>query len=41
MNAVDPPIEAAGTRKKVTERDQESRRRLRHLELLLEVKMND
>ena len=37
MNAMDPPIEAAGTKKKVTERDQESRRRLRHLELLLEV----
>jgi adenylate cyclase len=37
MNAVDPPIEPAGTKKKVTERDQESRRRLRHLELLLEV----
>ena len=37
MNAIDPPIEPAGTKKKVTERDQESRRRLRHLELLLEV----
>ena len=37
MNAMDPPVEPAGTRKKVTERDQESRRRLRHLELLLEV----
>jgi len=35
MNAMDPPIEAP--KKKVTERDQESRRRLRHLELLLEV----
>jgi adenylate cyclase len=37
MNAIDPPVEPAGTKKKVTERDQESRRRLRHLELLLEV----
>ena len=37
MNAIDPPVEPAGTKKKVAERDQESRRRLRHLELLLEV----
>ena len=37
MNAIDPPIEPAGTKKKTAERDQESRRRLRHLELLLEV----
>jgi adenylate cyclase len=37
MNAIDPSVEPAGTKKKVTERDQESRRRLRHLELLLEV----
>jgi adenylate cyclase len=37
MNAIDPPIEPVATKKKVTERDQESRRRLRHLELLLEV----
>ena len=37
MNAIDPPVEPAGTKKKVTERDQEGRRRLRHLELLLEV----
>ena len=37
MNAIDPPIEPVGMKKKVTERDQESRRRLRHLELLLEV----
>ncbi|MBP8898527.1 MAG: GAF domain-containing protein, partial [Sulfuritalea sp.] len=37
MNAIDPPVEPAGTKKKTAERDQESRRRLRHLELLLEV----
>lgn len=37
MNAIDPPVEPAGTKKKVTERDQENRRRVRHLELLLEV----
>jgi adenylate cyclase len=37
MNAMDPPVEPAGTKKKAAERDQESRRRLRHLELLLEV----
>ena len=37
MNAIDPPGEPVGTRKKPAERDQESRRRLRHLELLLEV----
>ena len=37
MNAMDPPIEAASTKKKSTESDQEGRRRLRHLELLLEV----
>jgi adenylate cyclase len=37
MNAIDPPVEPAGTKKKVTERDQEGRHRLRHLELLLEV----
>jgi hypothetical protein len=35
MNAIDPPVEPAGTKKKTAERDQESRRRLRHLELLL------
>ena len=37
MNAMDPPIPAVGAKKKPTERDQEGRRRLRHLELLLEV----
>ena len=37
MNAVDPPIEAVATKKKAVERDSEGRRRLRHLELLLEV----
>jgi adenylate cyclase len=37
MNAIDPPVEPSGTKKKAAERDQESRRRLRHLELLLEV----
>ncbi|MCX7167841.1 MAG: GAF domain-containing protein [Rhodocyclales bacterium] len=34
---MDPPTEPASTKKRPTERDQESRRRLRHLELLLEV----
>jgi adenylate cyclase len=37
MNAIDPPIEPAAGRKKSTEQDAEGRRRLRHLELLLEV----
>ncbi len=38
MNAMDPPIEPGGTRRKAaSERDQDGRRRLRHLELLLEV----
>jgi adenylate cyclase len=37
MNAMDPPIPVVGAKKKPTERDQEGRRRLRHLELLLEV----
>jgi adenylate cyclase len=37
MNAIDPPIEPAAGKKKNVERDQEGRRRLRHLELLLEV----
>ncbi len=37
MNAIDPPIEPAPSKKKSSERDQEGRRRLRHLELLLEV----
>jgi adenylate cyclase len=37
MNAIDPPIEPASGKKKNVERDQEGRRRLRHLELLLEV----
>ncbi len=37
MNAIDPPIEPAAGKKKASERDQEGRRRLRHLELLLEV----
>ena len=34
---MDQPVEAPSAKKKVTERDQEGRRRLRHLELLLEV----
>jgi adenylate cyclase len=37
MNAMDPPIPVVGAKKKSAERDQEGRRRLRHLELLLEV----
>lgn len=37
MNAVDQPLEPAPAKKKAPERDQEGRRRLRHLELLLEV----
>ena len=37
MNAMDPPAEAVNTKKKSTESDLEGRRRLRHLELLLEV----
>jgi GAF domain-containing protein len=37
MNAVDPPIEPATARKKNSEGDQDGKRRLRHLELLLEV----
>jgi adenylate cyclase len=37
MNAIDPPIEPAAGRKKSSEQDAEGRRRLRHLELLLEV----
>ena len=37
MNAVDPPIEPATGKKKAAERDQDGRRRLRHVELLLEV----
>ncbi|WP_310452173.1 GAF domain-containing protein [Sulfuritalea sp.] len=37
MNAVDQPLEPAPAKKKTPERDQEGRRRLRHLELLLEV----
>ncbi len=37
MNAVDQPLEPVPAKKKPTERDQEGRRRLRHLELLLEV----
>ena len=37
MNAIDQAAEAAGSKKKPLERDQEGRRRLRHLELLLEV----
>jgi len=34
---MDQPVEAANPKKKLSERDQEDRRRLRHLELLLEV----
>ena len=37
MNAVDQPLEPVPAKKKAPERDQEGRRRLRHLELLLEV----
>ncbi|MBI3095192.1 MAG: GAF domain-containing protein [Rhodocyclales bacterium] len=37
MNAVDQPLEPVPAKKKTPERDQEGRRRLRHLELLLEV----
>ncbi|MFH1873455.1 MAG: GAF domain-containing protein [Pseudomonadota bacterium] len=37
MNAVDQPLEPVPAKKKPAERDQEGRRRLRHLELLLEV----
>ena len=37
MNAMDPPVPTVGAKKKSAERDQEGRRRLRHLELLLEV----
>jgi len=38
MNALDPPIEPGVTKRKAaSERDQDGRRRLRHLELLLEV----
>ena len=37
MNAIDQAAEAAAGKKKSPDRDQEGRRRLRHLELLLEV----
>ena len=37
MNAIDQAAEAAAGKRKSTDRDQEGRRRLRHLELLLEV----
>ena len=37
MNAMDQPLEPVPAKKKGTERAQEGRRRLRHLELLLEV----
>jgi adenylate cyclase len=37
MNTMDQPTQAVDSKKKPTDRDQESRRRLRHLELLLEV----
>jgi len=37
MNAMDQPLEPVPAKKKSAERDQEGRRRLRHLELLLEV----
>ena len=37
MNTMDQPTQAVDSKKKTTDRDQESRRRLRHLELLLEV----
>ncbi|MCF8197670.1 MAG: GAF domain-containing protein [Sulfuritalea sp.] len=37
MNAIDPPTEPVAAKKKASERTQDGRRRLRHLELLLEV----
>ena len=37
MNAIDQAAEAAAGKRKASDRDQEGRRRLRHLELLLEV----
>jgi adenylate cyclase len=37
MNAMDQPSPIVGAKKKSPERDQEGRRRMRHLELLLEV----
>ena len=37
MNAMDQPSQIVGAKKKSPERDQEGRRRMRHLELLLEV----